>query len=83
VGNQPLVEEQFEHLVLPEFQKRLNGKSRQGINAPSGVNTPSFSTAWTCGCQWASSPKVYAIIHVIPAENRLILLPYQFLGYFW
>jgi hypothetical protein len=30
MGNQPLVQEQFEHLVLPQLQKRLNRESRQG-----------------------------------------------------
>ena len=34
MGNQHLAEEQLEHLVLPEFQKRLDRESRQGNERP-------------------------------------------------
>ena len=50
--------EQGEHLPAPDLRKDARRDVRSGSKRPAGSSAPSVTRAWTCGCQWARSPKV-------------------------
>jgi hypothetical protein len=88
MGNQPLVEEQFEHLVLPQLQERLNRESRQGNERPVWREYPIARNRVDVRMppmrEFPESLDIrhHSGNHVIPSENRLIHLPDQFIGEF-
>ena len=87
MGNQPLVEEQFEHLVLPKFQERLNRESRQGNERPIWRKYPVANNRVDVRMPMRQLPESLDIRHhprndIVPTKNRLIHLQDHVVGEF-
>ena len=88
MGNQPLVEEQFEHLVPPELQKRLDGESRKWNKRPAWREYAVAHNRMDMRMPVREFTEGLDIRHhsgndIVPTKNRLIDLSDHVIGKFW